>query len=309
MGKYKIYTPAGLSSFFEACIFNEKGNIIEDPSIKGARGGGFTLEKGTITTTTIDENNKEVEVYINGKKENAVTTKNAVKLLLNFLNKKDIGVKVYHKISLPIGAGFGTSASGALGAILSLSYELGHPISIINAIRLSHIADVLSYTGLETAEGFATGGVVLITEPGTFWNAEVEKIAYSRDILIVAAYFEPIKKESILKSIDALVELNKVAKETMKNVLKYPTVDNLLKESRIFAEKSGIGDKEMLKISDELVKNGAIGATQNMIGRAVHCAVYKKTLSKIVDLLKQYTENVYVSKIHDGGPLIYSYYQ
>jgi len=306
MSRLKVFTPAGLSSFFEACIFDERGNLIENPEIKGARGGGFALEEGSLTEVKVSDESKEIKVYINGKREDAKTSKKAVELFLEKFGLKEIGVTVNHRIKLPVGAGFGTSASGALGAILALSFEIGKPISLIEALKLTHVAEVLSYTGLGTSEGFATGGVVLITKPGALWEGKVEKILYDKDIRIVAGFFEPISKENVLKSVDFLMEVNRVARLTMDKILQNPTVETLLKASREFAEKSGIGSNEILKIADELTKCGAIGATQNMIGKAVHCAVFKKKVDQIIKIIRQYTEKVYVSKIHEGGPLIYS---
>ncbi len=302
MKKLTIFTPSGISSFFEAHTRDRLGRKIEDPLKIGSRGGGFAISSGTKTTVEVDYERKGIDVYINGKIEDAKTSRIAVELTLKKLKVQDIYVKVSHEIQVPTGSGFGTSASGALGIALSLSHLLNKPFSLMEGIRIAHMADVLALTGLGTAEGFISGGCVLITKPGAPGYGEVDKILFEKDLYVLALYFGPISKEKVLKSEEMVEIVNKYGHSALMKIKRKPTVESLLKYSREFAERSGIGNPEMLKISDELKNNGAIGATQNMIGMAVHSVVRKKNIEKILKIAKEYTEKIIVSKIYEDGP-------
>ncbi len=302
MKKVSIFTPSGISSFFEAYTKDRFGKKIEDPLKIGSRGGGFAISSGTKTTVEINTMKKGVDIYINGKSEEGKTSRLAVELTLKKLKINDIYVKVSHKIDVPVGSGFGTSASGALGIALSLSYALNKPFSLMEGIKIAHVADVLAITGLGTAEGFISGGCVLITKPGAPGYGEVDRILVEKDLYVVALYFGPISKEKVLKSEEMVEVVNRFGRSAFLKIKRKPTVESLLKYSREFAEMSGIGHPDMLKISDELKSNGAVGATQNMIGKAVHSVVRKKNIEKVLKTAKEYTEKIIVSKIYEDGP-------
>ena len=81
---------------------------------------------------------------------------------------------------------------------------------------------------------------------------------------------------------------------------------HLLRHSRSFAERSGIASKDLLTLSDKAVKLGAIGATQNMIGNAIHCLV-KRSQSK--DSSNHFrgivpAESIFVSDLIHSGPIL-----
>jgi len=298
MLKYKIFTPAGISSFFVAHTKDKNGKKITDPLKIGAMGGGVSIYRGIKTWAVLDKGTG-INVYINGKKENAKTSIKSVQLTLDKLNAGDKSITIYHEIEVPIGSGYGTSASGALGAALATAKALGKSISYMDALKIAHISDVLSLTGLGTAEGFISSGIVLIKKAGGPETAKIDKILISDDLYFISLYFGPIKKEKILSSDEFLNEVNRAGYVALKNILKNPDVRTFMGESRKFAEQSGLGDPEMLKISDDFVRNGAIGATQNMIGRSIHSIVHKKRLKHIYSLANEYNENVIVSRIFD----------
>ena len=66
-------------------------------------------------------------------------------------------VKISHKIEPPIGYGFGTSGSGALGTAIALSDLFGLNLSLTQVSAFAHIAEVESVTGLGTVISLASG--------------------------------------------------------------------------------------------------------------------------------------------------------
>ncbi|KUO92209.1 MAG: hypothetical protein AT710_04190 [Thermocladium sp. ECH_B] len=299
----EVFTPAVVSSLFEACLTDRSGKPITDPLRMGARGGGFTMSAGVRTKVRLIEE-PSIKVAINGEPNEARTTVNAIKIAINRLGLHVRGVEVSHVVEVPIGSGFGTSASGALGAVLALSLASRRPLSLVNAVRIAHEADVVSGTGLGSAEGLLAGGVGMVTEPGAPWFGSIDKIPLSDDLAVVAIHFGGIEKSTVLSSSEALAGVNEAGRRAMKRVKARPTIKSLLVEARRFAEESGIGDPELLRLADELVRAGAIGASQNMIGRAIHAVVKKARLSDVLGLARGFGGFLIVSTIYDGGPKV-----
>ena len=300
-----FFTPAVVSSLVEARVASEDGSPISDPLRAGARGGGMALGAGVRTYVQVERagGRGSVEVRINGEPSDARTTRAAVSILLGRLGAPEgLRIRISHRLEVPTGSGFGTSASGAMGAVLALSAALGRPLPIVEASRIAHAADVVSSTGLGTAEGLVAGGIGLVTEPGALWIGRFERIPFDHSLRVVAVHFGPIEKSSVLGSPDALTRANRAGAEAMGRIMADPRPEALMREARRFAEESGLGDRELLSIADDLVAAGALGATQNMIGRAVHALVHRKRLREVVRAASEYGGSLVVSRIYDGGP-------
>ena len=301
----EFFTPAVISDLFEAHVTSDDGTPIADPLQVGARGGGIALRAGIRTSVSVEpaRGHGSIDVLVNGMPDAARTTRAAISMFLERLGiSGGVRVRVSHRLEVPTGSGFGTSASGAMGAVLALSTALGRPLPVVEASRIAHAADVISSTGLGTAEGLIAGGVGLVTEPGALWFGRFERIPFSPSLAVVALHFGPIEKSNILGSPDALERANRAGAEAMRRLATDPRLETLLREARRFAESSGIGDRELLSIADELVAAGAIGATQNMIGRAVHAVVHRRRLPDVVRTASEHGGSLIVSRIYDGGP-------
>jgi pantoate kinase len=300
-----IYVPCGVSSFFEICDQDSVGNPISDLLRVGARGGGFIIERGSRTVVSALEGGKEDSVFINGVRvRNASTTLRVVRLMRR---KYGFGpVSISHNIAPPIGAGFGTSGSGALGTAAAVSdvFDLKLPLSKITAF--AHTAEILSITGLGTVISLASGagGLGLVTEPGCYSIGKVDAIVdnYSNYSLICVT-FGSIEKSSVLKDEQKRRMVNKFGRTTLQRVLRDPTAKTLLHESRQFAEKTGLASKDLLKLADQAVRRGAIGATQNMIGNAVHCLALREDEKKILKWLHDLVPGqlIFRTPLYQGG--------
>ncbi|MDH5663863.1 MAG: hypothetical protein OEY90_05290, partial [Candidatus Bathyarchaeota archaeon] len=121
----RAFSPAGISSFFEICDRTPDGAPITDPEQIGSRGGGFAISKGVSTEVSLVEaKEKQIRVFINGKLwPEAETTRTVVETLLEKA-PETYHVTVRHRVEVPIAAGFGSSAAGALGTALALSEAL-----------------------------------------------------------------------------------------------------------------------------------------------------------------------------------------
>ena len=168
-----VFVPSHITGFFS--IFDN-----EDPLLKGSLGAGVLLDKGVITE--IDNNNennnkeansKDLSILINGKKDeyNEVIILKTIELMEKKLNNNEIKINfenviIKQTIQVPIGCGFGTSASSAIGTAICINEYFDLGLSIEECGQYAHLAEVELGTGLGDVIGELSKGIVLRTKPG-----------------------------------------------------------------------------------------------------------------------------------------------
>ncbi|KYH40623.1 MAG: hypothetical protein AYL32_010510 [Candidatus Bathyarchaeota archaeon B26-2] len=299
----KAFSPAGISSFFQICDSEPDGTPITDPERIGSRGGGFALKRGVLTEVEVEESEeKKVEVFINGRSApEAETTRRVIEMLLK---KTDCHyrVKVSHKVDVPVGAGFGTSAAGALGTVMALSRALGTSLTFSQIGRLAHIAEVECRTGLGTVSGLLYGGCVLVKKPGVPDSGSIDRIPVPPGYYIVAGVFQPRMTREFLEKADREI-INRVGAETLIRILEEPSLENFMRRSREFAEKTGLVTERVVRLMDASQDAGALGAAQNMLGEAVHALVPRDRLEPVLEAFGKFLpdERIIVSEIENQG--------
>ena len=300
----KAFAPAAISSFFQIHD-TQNGKPITDLEKKGAIGGGFGLEKGVKTTVTAKEAEKtSIEVFINSKYVvEAKTTKNVVEKLLSKTSAK-YAVKVEHEIEVPIGMGFGTSAGGALTAGLALTEAISLPLTYNQIGKIAHVAEIECQTGLGTVSSLTfSGGCVLVVEPGAPGICQLDRIPLTSDYLIVAGYLQSKIPKTILSSPEKKRQINSYGKKTLVAILAEPSLENFMECCWKFAQKAGFATDSIRQLVATAKKAGAVGATQNMIGEAVHAVVHEKNADAVAEAFKQAlpSQQVIVSRIDFQG--------
>ncbi|MEM1551912.1 MAG: hypothetical protein QXH03_04525 [Candidatus Bathyarchaeia archaeon] len=289
MKSARAFSPAGISSFFEICDTLPNGKPITDLEKVGARGGGFGIKKGVTTEVRVSEaDHNSINIYINGRDTpEAETTRTVVEMLLEradgFYN-----VEVSHWVDVPIGAGFGTSAGGALTAALALSKALGLKLTLNQLGRTAHIAEIKCKTGLGTVAPLTIGGGCVVTvEPGAPGTAIIDRIPISEDHMVVVGVFGPIPTREVLSSPEKRVAVNRWGKLTLEKILAEPSLENFLACCRDFAEKTGFVTQRVRKLFRAADEAGAIGAAQNMVGEAVHALTTSENAEKVAQAFKR----------------------
>lgn len=275
----------------------------------GARGGGFGLEKGVLTQVSISEAKaNRVRVYINGRlAPEAETTKTVVRMLLTAA-EGTFNVTVRHRVEVPIGAGFGTSAGGALTAGLALSTALGLPLTFNQIGKVAHVAEVQCKTGLGTVGPLMVSGCVLTLEPGAPGVSVIDRIPMSPDYLVVAGVYGPTPTKQVLSSAEKRNAVNRCGKKTLDAIMAEPTLENFLSSCWAFAEEAGFATPRVKRLVELARKAGAVGAAQNMVGEAVHAVVLKENAAKVEEAFKQALphRDVVVSRIDFQGARLVS---
>lgn len=238
----QAFAPAAISSFFEICDTTSDGKPIANLEHVGARGGGFGLQKGVLTQVTVEEaQSLDITIIINGKRApEALVTKMVIETILNKLQKSYM-VTVDHKIEVPIGLGFGTSAGGALSSGLALKEALDLPLTYNQIGKIAHVTEIKCQTGIGTVSSLTfAGGCVLVVEPGAPGICQIDRIPITSDYMVVAGFFESNIPKTLLSDIKKKPIINRCGKETLKAILAKPTLRNFLDCCWDFSEKSGL---------------------------------------------------------------------
>jgi len=284
----RAFCPAGVSSFFEICDRSPDGKLIADPERIGARGGGFALNKGVSTEVIVAEaEEKRVQVFINGIFcPEAETTKSVVEMLTAKVSA-NYDIKVNHSVEVPIGAGFGSSAAGALGAALALSKVLGLHLTYNQLGRVAHVAEVKCRTGLGTVGPLLFGGCGLTLEPGAPGLARLDRIPVSSDHRVIAGTFRPYPTKEMLSSQEKREIINEWGRKTLQKILAEPSLENFMGACKQFAVGTGFATERVQKLMELSEKAGAIGAAQNMLGEAVHALVTVDKMGSVHEAFKK----------------------
>lgn len=284
--KARAFAPAGISSFFEICDTAENGKPILDATRIGARGGGFVIEKGVTTDVEVfPEKRNLIEVFINKKSApEAETTKTAAQMILE-KTRETFHVKVRHKVDVPIGAGFGSSAAGALGTALALTKALGLKCTYNELGRVAHVAEVKCRTGLGTVGPLMLGGCILTREPGAPGLALIDRIPMLPHYVVVAVVFEGIPTKTVLASPEKRLAVNKNGRRTLEKILSEPSIENFFVCCLEFAEETGFMTQRLRELVKLAQKAGVLGVAQNMVGEAVHTLT---TLNEVESVVKAF---------------------
>ncbi|MCZ2809465.1 MAG: hypothetical protein O2V44_08935 [Candidatus Bathyarchaeota archaeon] len=284
----RAFSPAGVSSFFEICDRTPDGKLIADPERIGARGGGFALNKGVSTEVIVAEaEEKRIQVFINGECcPEAETTKSVVETFLENVPEA-YHVTVKHHVEVPIGAGFGSSAAGALGTALALSKVFGLNLTYNQLGRIAHVAEVRCRTGLGTVGPLLFGGCGLTIEPGAPGYALLDRIPVSPDHRIIAGTFRPYPTKEMLSSQEKREIINEWGRKTLRKILADPSLKNFLGACKEFAVGTGFVTGRVQKLIELAEEAGAIGAAQNMLGEAVHALVKVDKMESVHEAFKK----------------------
>ena len=301
----KAFAPGAISSFFEIHDTTADGMPLTDLERVGARGGGFGLQRGVNTKVTLEEAvTNSLKVFINSQHtEEAKTTENVIKTLLS-QTSGNYEVTIEHQIGVPIGMGFGTSAGGALTAGLAFREALAMPLTYNQIGKIAHISEIQCQTGLGTVSSLTvSGGLILVTEPGAPGICQIDRIPISPDYVIVAGFYNSKIPKNVLSSPERKVQINHYGKKALKQILADPTLENFLASCWDFAQKAGFATEKTRQLVNLAKKAGAVGATQNMIGEAVHAVVLEEKALSVAEAFKQVlpNEQIITTKIDFQG--------
>lgn len=285
-----VYFPSPLSSIFSPKLKQSKnGERISLNSI-GARGGGFSLTKGCETWVRIYPEENGIEVLVNDIAMDFLPSIEAAKEMKRRY-KIDGKIVIFHKIHVPIGVGFGTSAASAAGVVMALSSITGNYITLRDVIRIVHNVELKCRTGLNSEVGLMAGGLVLVLKEGAPPNCIVDSLPIPQYMKLVSLVSGSMKTPEVLSDLSSIEELEKIGDKFMALITMKPSIENFLRYAREFAYEAGFVCKDVEEMFEVLQKLPIVGYAQNMLGKATHALVHQKNLNFVVRELMNYFPN------------------
>lgn len=275
-----IFVPSHITGFFQ--ILDNK-----NPLKKGSRGAGVVMDKGVLTLIKTSRNDKKIDIKINGKRDsfNNSITRKTIELLQERISF-DKGFKIEHKINLPIGCGFGTSAACALGTAMGLARLLNLNMTYNQVASVAHQAEVELGTGLGDLIAETSGGIVVRLKEGAPGIGKIDKIN-SEPLYVISKTLGDIDTSSIIQDPLHQKRINQTGEGMLKKLLAEPSPQNFMSLSHKFAEKTSLMSGEVKEMVDVL-NDETIGASMAMLGNTAFA------LSRTPDTS---LENAIISKI------------
>ncbi len=297
----RAFVPGHITGFFR--IFDES----EDPLQCGSIGAGFSVEIGTYTTVSIEENKSlDITTMYNDKRINAQVTKTVVKRLSETYGRK-FKVLVKHESSLPSGVGFGASGAGSLGTALALGHLLDPSLSILDAAKYAHVAEIERHTGLGDVIAQTHGGFEIRVRPGSPGIGEIVNIDLQKDLQIVLAGATGLETKDVLTNSKSRQRINSVGDRLVERMVANQNLETFISCSREFADVIGLETKRVTKALRDLDDVGLSNSSMVMLGDSVFCFCNVKQVELVESILSSYwkqSEVMTTSLSESGGRLV-----
>lgn len=244
------FAPAHITGFFVI-------RAHDNPARMGSLGCGVTLESGV--TTHVDARDC-VHVDAGGSNGAPCPTIGSVVSTL-----ATVPCSIRSTSDVPIGAGFGVSGAGALSTAFALNRALSLGMTTDRLIEIAHVAEVENMTGLGDVVAQSVGGVVVRRNAGA--SARPERIRTDeKDVFWVV--FGKIATEGVLTDENAVDRINSIGKRSLHELLRRPTLENFMNQSKRFAVETGLASDA---VADAVCAVEAVGgmASQAIIGDAI----------------------------------------
>ena len=252
----KAWVPSHITGFFAA-------HRRERPHLSGSVGAGLCLSLGAATTVEPAPDLEKTEILLNGKASEAPVSRFVADRLAG-----DRGpVRLMTQLDMPLGAGFGASGAGALGAAYALNscFDLG--LTANQAAALAHEAEVIHRTGLGDVIAQNSGGLVVRLYPGAPGTGKIDRIP-APPLPISYVVRGPISTRKVLSDAGTMKAVNSAGKRALKELLKKPTFANFMRLSHRFTLVSGLASDWALQ-AIEAVEAAGGRASMIMLGDAV----------------------------------------
>lgn len=296
MRKSSAFVPGHISGFFQIC------DEPESPLRKGSRNCGICIDSGVHTSTEVEEDGSGTNIFIDGQEAIASTTRTAVEGVLEGVDES-FYVRVDHSVQAPIGAGYGMSGAGALGATLSLVEALGLSLDREDCFSIAHKAEVFCGSGLGDVGPQMYGGLVIGKEPGAPPYGELERIDLERSFAVVCGTSGTISTADFLGDKSSRERAKRSGERAFHDMVSDPSMRTFMKVSREFAEGLGAFDTEFLKIIDDISQASPVGASAVMLGEAIFAPVFPSESEKVRRVFLDFfdEESVMVSSLDFKG--------
>jgi len=286
----RAFAPGHLTGLFQICVEPE------DPVLKGARGSGVSLTRGTYTTVNAEPSEAPSHrVFINGEEmRDAVISENVLSKYLPMLSEP-YRIVVEHTIETPITAGFGSSGGGALSLSLALNKALGTGLTRVEAAQMAHVAEIECGTGLGSVFAAEKGGFGVLYKPGAPGVGEGMLYKGSDELSVIYLHYGPIPTREALGDPELRRRINELGGSYVDELHRELTPERFMSFSRRFTEHVGLVTPRLRRVFDATDPEGYT-FTMAMFGEVAFTLQHKEDVEPILGLLRE--------KVADACPVV-----
>lgn len=276
------FSPGHITGLFQIC------DQPTDPLLKGSRGAGVSISNGVTTRVSLKPSSKSsFKIRIN--KIPTKSAKVSEHVTNSFLSRvrEDYTIFVEHKVTVPIGSGFGSSGAGALSLALALNEVLDLGLSRTEAAQVAHVAEVKCKTGLGTVIAETSGGVEIRVEPGAPGIGKIKPILVNDDYAVVCLNFGKLSTKRNLSDERTRHHINESGKELIDKLITHPNIPDFMVFSRVFAEGVGLISPRMRKVLEE-TDSTSITCSMAVFGETIFSIIKQNETKGILEIFRKH---------------------
>jgi pantoate kinase len=247
-----------LTGIFEIC------DQSTDPLLQGSRGAGISINRGVSTKVSYSEI-PEVQVFFNGEKispQDALVTTKTIELLL--LPQKREHFRIDHFFEVPLSAGYGASAAGALGCTFALNEYFNLELSEIEMFQLAHQTEVSLKTGLGDIIGLYQGGLELRSKAGAPGIGKTRELVIDEEWKVATLSRGPLSTTSVLTNPKKRDSVNSAGRCLISDLINSPKYSEFISKTEYFSQKVDLMSLELKNIASQVPDE--IKTAQIMLG-------------------------------------------
>lgn len=291
----RAFIPAHITAFFVP-VFNE------EPLLAGSLGAGVNIDKGVNVFLSMEDGlERHIHVAFNGEpvsRESATISYSVAEELIpgDFTGE----LEVWQYFDFPNGYGFANSGGGALGTALVMAYAFKNR-TLLQAAQVAHKHEVLNRGGLGDIVAQLHGGVEIRIKAGGPGIGVVDEI-FVEGYRVLAVPMGRLSTREVLDG-DVIARIEREGRKALDGLLSSPTVENMMKLARSFAENTGLLEGELLEIARELDRVLGIPSSMVMLGRSLFAFLRGEEVEKVREVLSELSiENYTIADIWGKRP-------
>lgn len=256
----------------------------DNPDIlkRGSRGAGISINRGVKTSvkkiTSPSAKYSFDGIEIDAKK--ALVSSKVVEFLLPCECKKNI--QVNHEFEVPLSAGYGASAAGAVGTAFCLNELFELSLTEMKIFQVAHKAEIMTKSGLGDIIGLYQGGLELRLKEGAPGFGKTISMSDSDRWNVATVHLGPLMTSTVLSDNQKRQAVNRAGEKVLFDLISNPTFEKFIYSAKEFTEEVGLCSTKLKKYLDQLPK-GVIGA-QIMLGESFFLFYHDKQDIKLTKI-------------------------